>query len=108
MRYDEKEAEVSQNGQDNKCSRSSQSKPRVHFAVAAHEYPNVMGDRVSAEDSSNIHKKHQRFFILSSSLFLTIMDPLLRWNMDGFVHQEERIHRCTGCCENGGEGTTNL
>ena len=59
---------------------------------------------------SNIHKKNQRFFILSSSLsilFLT-MDPLSRWDMDGLLHQEERIHRCAGRWENGGEGTTNF
>jgi hypothetical protein len=59
---------------------------------------------------SNFYKKNQRFFILSSSLsilFLT-MDPLSRWDMDGLLHQEERIHRCAGRWENGGEGTTNF
>ena len=42
---------MSQNGQDNKCPRSSQSKIIIHFEVAAHEYPNVVGERVSADGS---------------------------------------------------------
>lgn len=40
---------------------------------------------------SNIHKKNQRFFILSSSLFLT-MNPLSRWDMTGsFIKKREFI-----------------
>ncbi len=42
---------MSQNGQDNKCPRSSQSKIIMHFAVAAHEYTNVVGERFLADDS---------------------------------------------------------
>ena len=42
---------MSQNGQDNKCPCSSQSKIIIYFAIAAHEYPNDVGDRVSADDS---------------------------------------------------------
>jgi hypothetical protein len=43
---------VSQNGQDDKCPRSSQSKIIIHFAVAAHEYSNVVGERSLADDSN--------------------------------------------------------
>ncbi len=40
-----------QNGQDNKCPRSSQTKIIIHFAVAAHDYTNVVGERFLADDS---------------------------------------------------------
>ena len=40
-----------QNGQDNKCPCSSQNKIIIHFAVAAHEYKNVLGERFLADDS---------------------------------------------------------
>ncbi len=40
-----RKAQVSQNCQDNKCQRSSQSTIIIHFAVAALEYSNDMGER---------------------------------------------------------------
>ena len=36
---------MSLNCQDNKCKRSSQSTIIIHFAVAAHGYSNVVGER---------------------------------------------------------------
>ncbi len=51
---------MSQNGQDNKCQCSSQSKKIIHFGVVAHEYTDVMGERVSADNSkNNVHKKKE-------------------------------------------------
>ncbi len=46
---------MSQNGQDNKCPRSSQSKIIIHFAVAAHEYSDVVGKCFLADDSFLFH-----------------------------------------------------
>jgi hypothetical protein len=46
-----RKAQVSPNCQDNKCQCSSQSTIIIHFAVAAHEYSNVVGERFSADDS---------------------------------------------------------
>ena len=41
---------MSQNGLDNKCPHSSHNKIIIHFAVAAHEYTNVVGERFWADD----------------------------------------------------------
>jgi hypothetical protein len=38
-------AQVSQNCHDNKCKHSSQSRIIIHFAVAAQEYSNAVGER---------------------------------------------------------------
>ncbi len=59
---------MSQNGQDNKCPRSSQSKIVIHFAVAAHEYPNVVGERVSEDNSSLFHSKRMPFVLAKSKI----------------------------------------
>ncbi len=54
---------MSQNGQDNKCPHSSQSKKIIHFAVAAHEYTNVVGEHVSADDSTPLSRAHLQLIL---------------------------------------------
>jgi hypothetical protein len=46
-----RKAQVGQNCQDNKFQRSSRSRIIIHFAVAANEYSNVVGERFWREYS---------------------------------------------------------
>ena len=53
-----RKAQAGQNCQDNKCQRSSWSTIIIHFAVAANEYSNVVGERFLRDYSK------KKFFFL--------------------------------------------
>jgi len=55
-----RKAQVGQNCQDNKCQRSSRSTIKIHFAVAANEYSNVVGECFWRDYSSMNHPNLMR------------------------------------------------